>query len=69
MSLKSFAANQGWNDATLLTLLEDFLEEQNLSDAALEYLSGVAEVEDEMSELDEDEDEDWIVEGSEEDNG
>ena len=67
MSLKRFAADHGWNDTTLLTLLEDFIEDKNLTASALEYLNGVAEVEEEMSELDEDEDEDWIVEGEPDD--
>jgi hypothetical protein len=67
MSLKRFAAERGWTDDTLLTLLEEFIDEQDLTAIALEYLGGVAEVEAEMSELDEDED--WIVEGGGHDDG
>ena len=56
MSPKQFAEERGWNRDTLLTLLEEFISDRDLNDAALEYLHGVAEVEDEMSEMDEDED-------------
>jgi hypothetical protein len=67
MSLKRFAADQGWTDDTLLTLLEEFIDEQNLTAAAMQCLHGVAEVEAEMSELDEDED--WTMEGEPESDG
>jgi len=74
--IKGFAASRGWTDDTVITLLVEYLEDSNNTASALLYLKGVAEVEDEASEDEEewdvsadDEDEDWIVEGKEEDNG
>ena len=58
--IKGFAASRGWTDETLITLLVEYLEDSNDVAGALEYLNGVAEVEDEL-----DEDEEW---GAEDDN-
>jgi hypothetical protein len=60
--IKGFAAQRGWTDETLITLLVEFLEDSNNVAGALQYLNGVAEVEDEL-----DEDEPWDVESYEED--
>jgi hypothetical protein len=68
--IKGFATQRGWTDATLITLLVEFLEDSNTVAAATAYLEGVADVEDEISDEQwEDEGEDWIVEGEPEDNG
>ena len=60
--IKGFAAHRGWTDETLITLLVEFLEDSNNVAGALQYLNGVAEVEDEL-----DEEEPWDVESNEED--
>ena len=48
--IKGFAATRGWTDATLLTLLVEYLEDSNNVAGAYQYLQGVAEVEDEIDE-------------------
>ena len=60
--IKGFAAQRGWTNETLITLLVEFLEDSNNVAGALQYLNGVAEVEDEL-----DEEEPWDVESNEED--
>jgi len=72
--IKGFAAQRGWTDSTLMTLLIEYIEDSNTIAGAMAYLQGVAEVEDEISEeewddADADEGDDWIVEGEPEDNG
>ena len=59
--IKGFAATRGWTDATLITLLIEYLEDSNTVAGAVAYLQGVAEVEDEI-----DEDEEWGEEEEEE---
>ena len=61
--IKGFAASRGWTDATLITLLVEFLEDSNTVAGAMAYLQGVAEVEDEIGEEEwEDEDDDLLDE-------
>lgn len=48
--IKGFAASRGWTDDTVITLLVEYLEDSNNTASALFYLEGVAEVEDEASE-------------------
>lgn len=59
--IKGFAAQRGWTDATLITLLVEYLEDSNNVAGAFQYLNGVAEVEDEL-----DEDEEWAADEEEE---
>lgn len=59
--IKGFAAQRGWTDATLITLLVEYLEDSDNVAGALQYLNGVAEVEDEL-----DEDEEWAADEEEE---
>ena len=58
--IKGFAAQRGWSDSTLITLLVEYLEDSNNVASAFTYLNGVADVEDELAEeeawVDEDED-------------
>lgn len=64
--IKGFAAQRGWTDETLITLLIEYLEDSNNVAGALQYLQGVAEVEDELSDEEAWEDEE---EEEEENNG
>jgi len=64
--IKGFAASRGWTDETVITLLIEYLEDSNNSAAALLYLNGVAEVEDELADEYGDED---PLEDEEDDNG
>lgn len=57
--IKGFAALRGWTNDTLIALLVEYLEDSNNIDAALSYLHGVAEVEDELDEEAEDEEADY----------
>lgn len=66
VDIEGFAAQRGWNDQTLIALLVRYLEDSNNVEGALQYLNGVAEVEDELSEEDEwgaDEDEEEDADG------
>lgn len=59
--IKGFAAQRGWADQTLTALLIEYLEDSNTVAGAFAYLQGVAEVEDELSEEEwEDEDDDLM---------
>jgi hypothetical protein len=55
--IKGFAAQRGWSDSTLITLLVEYLEDSGTVEDAFTYLNGVADVEDELAD-----EESWVDE-------
>jgi hypothetical protein len=65
--IKGFATQRGWTDATLITLLVEFIEDSNTVAGAMAYLHGVAEVEDEVGEEEWDDENDDLLDGDQDD--